>query len=769
VTYRIGTQLRRLVWPTIWLALAIASVCTPVVVFAAGAHRTATIPQRVEAAIGGGFDAIVSQEEGGRPITDDVLALPAVESGESFTFVFGGVAPVDTSEFVEGLLFAGSPGAFGSRIVDGRAADPTGDDEFVASPTFIDATGAQLGDRFDVFTLSQEQADAGLFGAPEMPLAKTLTATLVGTIDGPGLVEDPTPFALVAAPLVANEAVGVSVTKISVRLAPGADLDDLRSQLDGLASGAQLSIAPADLIQIATKRAITTQSRGMWLLALLSGIAGTIALSQLISRHVRLSANERSTLRALGFTNGQPLAESLIRSSVPIGLGCCLAMLLAIPFSTIFPTGSLGLFEPDPGILVDAGVLVLTGLLLMVALLGCTTLLLAAARRQSRVNVAAPLVDSVARRVSSPAPAIGIRFGFSSAGAERGSARGTLTGVAVAACGLAAALTFGLSLGRLIDDPDRYGSTGDLLVGDSGGDQIDPGLVAELEADSTITSLVYYAQAYARVGDTTVPVLGMRVVRGGSTPPVLAGRLPSAEDEVAFGRVSGRAAAVGVGDAVELIGTAGTKAFRVVGLVVLPGFGSNEGVGEGALTTLDGFSAISAAQVTNAVVDYRSGPDVAPPYLTGSGASIDDPFVPAAIASLTRVRAIPFVLAGVLALLLVLTVAHGLLVSIRARRHDLAVLRALGADGGLVGRAVHWQATAVTVVPAALGVPIGIIVGRVIFVAFAENIGAIDEAAYPLLLVTATLLGLAVLANAVALWPSRSARRVAPATALRIE
>lgn len=48
---------------------------------------------------------------------------------------------------------------------------------------------------------------------------------------------------------------------------------------------------------------------------------------------------------------------------------------------------------------------------------------------------------------------------------------------------------------------------------------------------------------------------------------------------------------------------------------------------------------------------------------------------------MARIRSIPFLLAGLVALLAVLTVVHVMLTSVRNRRRDVAVLRALGADG----------------------------------------------------------------------------------------
>ena len=131
-------------------------------------------------------------------------------------------------------------------------------------------------------------------------------------------------------------------------------------------------------------------------------------------------------------------------------------------------------------------------------------------------------------------------------------------------------------------------------------------------------------------------------------------------------------------------------------------------------------------------------------------------------------RGIPFVLAGVLAVLAALTVGQGLLGSVRARRRELAVLSSLGADRSFVRRAVHWQATAFTIAPVLLAVPLGFVLGRAIFSAYADGIGVVDDAMFPSLAVLAVVTGLLVLANLVVVLP-RGLRRQRPSAMLRAE
>ena len=133
------------------------------------------------------------------------------------------------------------------------------------------------------------------------------------------------------------------------------------------------------------------------------------------------------------------------------------------------------------------------------------------------------------------------------------------------------------------------------------------------------------------------------------------------------------------------------------------------------------------------------------------------------------VRAIPFVLAAVLAALALLTVGHVMLTSMRSRRRDLAILRSLGADRGWITRAVHWQATVLTALPVVVGIPVGVVIGRLVFVAFADSMGAVDDAAVPLLGVAVGAVAVVAVANGVAAMVSQRTRRREPALLLQSE
>lgn len=767
VAYRMSRVLRAQWRAMSALSLIVGTVTGVVLAFAAGAARTSSAPDRYTEASGGGFDANV-QQESGRPRTAEVAALPGVSSVESVTFLFGVLVPPE-GEPVDALVFTGSPRAVGMRLVAGRAPDPGKSGEVLASRSLADAQGLDVGARFDLVTLTQEQVDRAGFDAfgAEGPKGPRVETVLVGVVDGPAAdLNDPTPLAVVQPALLDDPSVGVAATIMAVRLRPGSNLAALRAQLDSLPAGETLSLEPFELISSEVRTAVEGQARGLWVLTAVVAVAAVVALGQLITRHVRLTADEAPRLEAIGFSKGLVLAESLGRAAVPIAAGTVLGAALATSLSGAFPTGFVRRIEPHPGVRVDPAVMAVGAVSLLLALLAWTLAALVLASPAPRTRRTSALVESVAPRLPGAALSTGFRFAFTRSGHDRGSVRASVTGMVTAAALLVSAVVFGSSLGRLVSDGSRYGNNYDLLFG-SGGDAVPDEVRARLQADEDVAGLMLYAVGHGRVGPVTLGLAGMEPVKGDLAPRVLSGRLPSADDEIALGRLVADSLGARVGADLTIEGEGHARRFRVTGLAVVPSVEGLDGVGQDAVVTMGGLARLEpAAQPSAAAVALRPGAPAGTAARLGLGGGNS---VPSVILNLARLRPIPFVLAGVLAALAVLTTVHVMVTSVRNRRRDMAVLRSLGADGRLITRTVHWQATAFSLVPLALGVPLGLSVGRLVFQAFAGSVGTVPDASLPYALVAAAIAALVVCANLAATVPARRARRLAPAPLLTVE
>jgi ABC-type lipoprotein release transport system permease subunit len=760
VAYRVGLVLRAQWRATAALALVIAIGIGVVLAFAAGAARTSTVPDRYTAAAGGDPDANVEQE-GGRSRRSEVASLPGVASVDAASFVFGELAPRDGGSPLDAYVFSGKADAVGRKLAAGRAPDPKVRGEFVASGNFL-KPGVAIGSKFELRVLSQADADRGGFEA--MGEAGTrpsiVPAVLVGILNGPAELEpEPTPLVVFSDALLDDHDIAVATTLMTVRLRPGTNFAALRAQLDALPDGKSLRLDHSQLVGSEVRTAVDGQARGFWLLALVAAATAVVALGQLLSRSVRLSAEERPRLEAIGFSRGQLLAESLSRAAVPTLIGAGLGVALAVCLSPVFPTGFVRRMEPDPGVRIDPAVLGLGVALLFGALALWTFVVLLATGRPRREETAAPMLESVAASCPTGPLATGVRFAFTRSSRDGGPVATGLVGVLVITAILTGAVVFGSSLGRLVTDGALFGHTYDFLIG-SGGEELSAERREALVADRDVTGVTYYATGQGRVGAATLGLAGMEPVKGDVAPRALTGRLPAADDEIALGRLLAHRLGVGTGSRLDIDGGRGVQRFRVAGLAVIPDIEGLDGVGQDAVVTIGGLRRLDPdARASAAVVKLREGAPAGTADRFGLNSSGERPAV---IANLVRIRGVPFLLAWLVAALAVATVAHVMITSVRNRRRDVAVLRAIGADRWWITRTLHWQATVYSFVPLALGVPIGIVAGRVVFELFANSVGAVPDASFPFILLAAVLVGFVVLANVAAEVPARLARRLAP-------
>jgi ABC-type antimicrobial peptide transport system permease subunit len=129
----------------------------------------------------------------------------------------------------------------------------------------------------------------------------------------------------------------------------------------------------------------------------------------------------------------------------------------------------------------------------------------------------------------------------------------------------------------------------------------------------------------------------------------------------------------------------------------------------------------------------------------------------------------PLALATGVAAAAVLALGLTVLASVRQRRRELALLKALGLRGRQLRAVVAWQTSITLVVATAVGVPLGLVAGRWAWASFANAIGVVPTPVVPQLSLVAGVAALLVAGNLLAAGPAAIAARIPPATTLRAE
>jgi ABC-type lipoprotein release transport system permease subunit len=106
---------------------------------------------------------------------------------------------------------------------------------------------------------------------------------------------------------------------------------------------------------------------------------------------------------------------------------------------------------------------------------------------------------------------------------------------------------------------------------------------------------------------------------------------------------------------------------------------------------------------------------------------------------------------------------------VRRRRRELALLKALGFTQRQLAAAVAWHASVAAIIGIAVGVPLGIALGRWLWILFARQINAVPVPSVPVVSVTLVALGALALANVVAALPGRAAAHTPTAQVLRTD
>ncbi|MEO3863257.1 ABC transporter permease [Acrocarpospora sp. B8E8] len=777
------------------LAVLVAVVLATVLAAVAGARRGASAQERL---LAGALPAdMLVQSQVSDFDWDLVRALPGVAA----------VAPLAVSAVnVEGAQLGWDSvppaGAEIWRSVErpvvlaGRLPDPARADEVVVLPRFTETYGKGVGDVV-VIQLSTP-AEVDLVGDSSGSSARhgpRIVARIVGVIRSPYFVDQsgsrgallPSPglFLTYRENFIGAKGRG-GFTNALVRLEGGErGIPAFLDAFTALAGRPTIEIDNLADLRRQTDRLLGYEAAALLALGLAALAAGGLMCGQFTARLVGAAIPRLLTLRAAGLAPKQAVAAAALGPALAGALGGAGGVLGAAAASPWLPIGAAAVYEPRPGFDLDWAVLLpgLFAVSLAIALGAAVygRVLLAAGRSPGRT----PSVIAVfAGRRGWPVPLqSGLRFALERGrGLDPQPVGSALAGTVGGVLGVLAALTFATGVHDAATNPARYGQTHQLIVFLGFGGQGTPPdrVMVALAADPDVTGVEERLSSSARSGHRTFSLY--RYAPGDHPIPagaLQAGRLPATGHEILLAALTADKLGAGVGDRVPLTGQVGSRDFTVTGVGFVPEGVANS-YADGALVTADGYRALFAThEIDVLLVTLRPGADVAAATarlgrdasLAAGGARLGVVpfFKPRQLTDIQGIPALPIVLGGFLAALALAATGHALAVAVRRRRHEVAVLRALGMTPAQSRWIALTQAGVLALIGLVAGMPLGLALGRVLWRAVAESTPLLYVPPTPvgalLLIAPATLLAAAVLA----VWPARTAARIRVADVLRAE
>ncbi|MBE3009404.1 ABC transporter permease [Microbispora sp. NEAU-D428] len=783
------------------LTLLVAFASATVLASVAGARRGGTAMDRLERETLPATITVLPNQPGFD--WNAVRALPQVAALATFA-VSGGfwVDGIPVSDNISG--FPPGDAEFLHTVerpvvFDGRLPDPGRADEVVVSPMFTRSYHRRVGDRLVLRLMSREQvADPNYDPSAEPPRGPSVPVTIVGVVRSPwfadhvgekgGLVPSPALFTRYRENMLGED----GYLNALVRLKDGAD--DIPAFREGLARVSHRN--DIDVWNNETKFAEPTrriagfEAASLLAFGLAALAAAIVLIGQSVARYTAATVADLQVLRAIGLTPRQAAWVAAAGPFLGALTGATAGAVAAAVASVWMPIGSAALVEPAPGFdldwLVLAGGWILIPALVLAGAVGAAAVALAAARRDPAGRRS--LVALAAARAGLPVPlVVGARFALEPGrGTGAVPVRPALLGAVSGVLGVLAAFTFSAGVQDAAEHPERFGQTYQLAMffGLNGTDFGPAREVLQTLAREPIVQGVNDSRiAVAESGDTSV-TMGTYAPVGRPLPVVLlAGRMPRTAGEVTLAPKSADALGARVGDRIPLRGGGTPMTMTVTGIGFVPVSPHND-YSDGGWITAGGyerlFAGAQAFKFHAAEIALRPGYDVAAArerlqaaVAAVKGAenfAIGEPWpMPQVMIQIRGVEKLPVLLSVFMALLAVGAVGHALATAVRRRRHDVAVLRALG----MTRRQARWtvvvQATLLAAFGLSFGVPLGVALGRTLWRVVADTMPLLylPPLAVPALLLAGPLT--VAVANLLAVRPGHLASRLRIGHILRAE
>jgi hypothetical protein len=356
--------------------------------------------------------------------------------------------------------------------------------------------------------------------------------------------------------------------------------------------------------------------------------------------------------------------------------------------------------------------------------------------------------------------------------------RAAILGTVLASVVLLATITFGSSLGTLVSHPALYGWNWTYAL--SSGNVYIPRAAPALDRDRDVAAWTGIWFGTAQIDRQTVPVIGAEP-DAPVGPPVLSGHELAGAGQIVLGAATLAQLHKRVGDTVTVTdGAAHPFRLRVAGTATLPSLGVastlHTEMGTGAVLPYQLIPGAIGGEPNGILVTLRPGanPEAARAVLqrlvpAADGGVVSGVLRPAEIVNYRSMGTAPALLAAALAIGALSSLWLTLMAAVRRRRKELALLKTLGFTRRQVAATVAWLSTAAVAVGAAIGVPLGIALGRFLWDLFARQISVVPEPTVPSVTVALVIAGALVTANLVAALPGWAAARTPAGAVLRAE
>ena len=709
-------------------------------------------------------------------------------------------------------------------VLQGRMADPHKADEFVTTAEGAHILGLRVGKRIPLGVYSLAQTNSPGFGTPNVKPRIRVNARLVGiVVFNDQVVQDDVDAdqtEMLVTPALSKQALGESTTaQFGLQLDGGnSDVSAVEHELAQLVPpGSVYEFHRMSLIEARVDRVVKPESLALGAFGAIAAVAALVIAALSISRQLQREAADLRVLRSLGADPAAIVAEASAGLLIAVLVGSLLAAGVAVGLSPLAPIGPVRAVYPALGFDFDWTVIGFGTLILVVGLTAITVATAYRAlpnrvARRSRFDSARTFsVARTAARAWLPAPgAVGVHFALEPARRTSVPVRSALVGAVLAVVTVAATVTFASGLHTLVSRPALYGWNWNYALLPGNQDVPEQTLTALQHApDVAAASGVNPAQA--RIDGQEVPILaGSNNLNPG--PPILSGHTVMAANQIVLGGATLQQLHKRVGDTVILsFGTpqntpiyAPPTPLVIVGTATFPAIGypssvaDHTSMGTGALVST-GFepAALKKSEIkpdpllngpSMVLVRLRRG--VSPARgrtdmqrivsATNRALSADQndggnsiSFVgvlrPAEIVNYQSIGITPVILASGLAVGAVVALGLTLAETVRRRRRDLALLKALGFTRRQLASVVAWQASVAAVVGVVFGIPIGIALGRQLWILFARDIDAVPVPTVPVLSIVLIGVGAIVIANIVAAIPGRVAAGTPTARLLQVE